>query len=126
MFTLIFNRKTNLCMSSLYPIALKIGIKKLTKGIKSNSEKTLSSRTREFLINSFPKVKDLLNNFLQHLKSGFKNYPQTNLHVHIQEGNKKGIGSSRATDKVAKLMNLMCHLTRNAKYVGSHLRAIEA
>ena len=75
-FSLINNRRTLLFMSSLYPIALKIGLKEYVKGLRNNSDKILSPNSRSILTNIFPLVKGLSSNILNYVRNAFKKLPR--------------------------------------------------
>ena len=75
-FSLITNRRTLLFMSSLYPIALKIGLKEYVKGLRNNSDKTLSPKSLSILTNIFPLVKGLSSYILNYIRNAVKKLPR--------------------------------------------------
>ena len=75
-FSLINNRRTRLFMSSLYPIAFKIGLKEYVKYLRNNSDKPISPNSRSFLKNISPLVKGLFINILNYVRYATKKLPR--------------------------------------------------
>ncbi len=73
---LLYNRQTAVFLTSLSPIAMKIGLREYINGLKERKHINLSSNTRMILNQLLPTLNNLMNNILQNFLKFFGMQPK--------------------------------------------------
>ncbi len=134
--TLLFHRHTSVFMTSLSPIAMKVGLREYVNSLKQRKHINLSSNTRMILNQLLPMLKNLINSILQNLSkfvgmqpkyfSGMQLRRKVGTKQKLHENNNRRVSISQHTpDFVTAAVILQLMITNENENKGKGFKFME-